>query len=109
MKNALLTIVLLSQLCNLSYAAVDDREQALLLGPAKSDKARLPPVLAKDAMEIGIHQSEFELLWADNLTEADDIQPIAAEPKVANVSEPATLGLLGLGLAAIGLMRSRKR
>jgi hypothetical protein len=109
MKKALLTIVLLSQLGNLSFAAVDDRAQAQPLGPTVSDKAWLPPALAKDAMEIGIHQSEFELLWADSLSEADDIQPIAAEPKVANVSEPATLGLLGLGLAAIGLMRSRKR
>ncbi|MBK8971690.1 MAG: PEP-CTERM sorting domain-containing protein [Hahellaceae bacterium] len=58
---------------------------------------------------VGIYQSEMTALWS-HLDNVDaDLAPIPAGPKVAHVSEPATLGLLGLGLAAIALVRNRHR
>ncbi len=66
------------------------------------------PLSQEAVTGVGIHQSEFQLLWDDSLPPSDGVVPMAAEPKVANVSEPGTLGLLGLGLAALGLMRSRR-
>lgn len=57
---------------------------------------------------VGVYQSEMTALWSQLDDVGAELAPIPAGPKVAHVTEPATLGLLGLGLAAIALVRNRR-
>lgn len=65
--------------------------------------------LRAHAFETGVHSDEFAQQWNEPWPDGR-LQPIAAEAeKRVRVAEPATLALLGLGLAGIGLARRSRR